>query len=98
MALAADLGDLSAGDIEQMHDLCEQDARSVEIRDWLTQAKADGDMQMWIRLNAQLDKLTASRRMLMRDLKITRASITESVGKKDLKAQGKSGADWDGIL
>ena len=92
------MGDLSAGDIEQMHDLCEQDARSVEIRDWLTQAKADGDMQMWIRLNAQLDKLTASRRMLMRDLKITRASITESVGKKDLKAQGKSGADWDGIL
>ena len=98
MKLAADLGELTSGDIEQLHDLCEQDARSVEVRDWLVQAKAEGDVQMWVRLNVQLDKLTTSRRLLMKDLKMTRSSIDEVIGKKDLKAKGKSGTDWDGIL
>lgn len=99
IAFALQMGELSAADIEQLVDIAEQDVHASEIRDWLIEAKDNGDSTLWLRLSGLLDKTLSARRMIMRDLKLTRITNTaETSSKKDEKAKGKSGTDWEGIL
>ena len=98
-ALIAQIGDLSATDVEQLRDLAALQAR-IEVTERMTaMAEQAADPVQWHKMASLLDKQTGQKRMILKDLKITRQSMpTSNTGKRDQKAQGKSGADWEGVL
>lgn len=98
-ALVGQIGDLSATDAEQLRDLAALQAR-IEVTERMTaMAEQAADPVQWHKMASLLDKQTGQKRMILRDLKVTRQSVpTSNTGKRDQKAQGKSGADWEGVL
>ena len=97
LLLADQMGEVTTGDIEILADLAELDVRADGVRTALADPDISADPAVWLRFSAQLDRLAAQRRALLRELKVTRGGI-EGPSRTELKMAGKSGASWDGIL
>ena len=97
IGLADQMGEVSTGDIEVLADLAELDIRADGVRAILDNLDKGDDPAVWLRFNAQLDRLAAHRRALLRELRVTRGAV-DGPSRSEVKMAGKSGASWDGIL
>lgn len=90
---------LSGTDLTQLGDLAAVIERQREMNSLLNEARASGDTKTYLSIGRLADSLSATKRSLLKDMVLTRASASESpVSKVASKAQAKSGRDWSGIL
>ncbi|SFM16739.1 hypothetical protein [Shimia aestuarii] len=98
-AIASQLGDLTAADVSQLRDLAVLMVKIEDNAGMIELAKKAQDLAMWHKMVSLGDKLVATKRMLLKDLKITRSSIpAPQTGAREAKAQGKGGSEWKGVL
>jgi len=90
---------LSGTDLTQLGDLAAVIERQREMTSLLNEARANGDTKNYLSIGRLADSLASTKRSLLKDMVLTRASTSESsVSKVASKAQAKSGRDWSGIL
>ncbi len=88
---------LSAGDYGQLAELAALLTRTESIDTMM--ADASDEPALWLRLAKQRDAQAGLQRMLLRDMKVTRAArITTQTKASEIKANQRSGSDWDGVI
>lgn len=97
--LASQIGTLSATDVEQLRDLAALEIRIARTQEMVDRAAEEDDLALWHKISLLVDRQVGQKRMILRDLKITRSSLpSPSAGVRDAKAKGKSGTEWEGVL
>lgn len=98
-SIASQIGALSATDVQQLRDLAALEVRIAVTEKMVAKAAEQDDLNLWHRISTLVDKQIGQKRMILKDLKITRSSLPNpSTGAREAKAQGKSGTDWEGVL
>ena len=98
-AISRQIGVLSATDVEQLRDLAALEVRILVTDKMVDKAADQDDLALWHRISTLVDKQIGQKRMILKDLKITRSSLPNpQTGAREAKAQGKSGSDWEGVL
>ncbi len=90
---------ITPGDILQLREVADLLKRAEDLQRLMDVALKANDVKSWAALAKQRDAQASIFRQLLADLRITRRTrIAGKTMAKDVKAEQKSGAGWEGLI